>query len=476
MKLIGHSLLYFIGRILPACIAVLGVSLYTRLLDPRAVGAYAVLSSIALFSAVAFNWLRVAVFRTLGSALHLEPDFMRTVIVLFGRTSLVVAVAETVALFLYDHHLSPVACALTVAAAISSAWFELNLTLLQSRGNVRAYGTVNLSRAVATVACSLGFIALGVRTEALLAGYVLGNCTSLLVSRPWFSAFRATTDKTLFRTFMVFGWPATITGALSQMSVTFDRLLLNVAAGTAAVGIYAVAYDFSRQTVFLLISATALAGQPMAIRLLDLDGEAAAQVQLRQNARLMFAVALPAVVALTLLAKPIADVVLGARFRADAGFVIGMIALATALSGLRTFYFDQAFELARRTRPQAWISGATAAVGIIGSLTLIPRFGALGAASSALLASTFGISLSIALGRRIFKMPIPLFECMLIAVATALMAAALVLLPRGDGIAGLAAHGTIAAAVYFLVLATATYRTELTRLCLAWRRRSANAG
>ena len=453
-RLVRHFGGYFAGRILPALITVLAVSVYTRLLDPASVGLYALLASIALFAAVAFYWVRVAMLRTLGSTLVMEPALARTVVISFAATALALAIVEVVALAAWGRF-STTAVALTVAATVANGWFELTITVLQAKRAVGAYGALNVTRAVGTVLGSLGCIAAGLKGEGLLLGFALGNATALLAVGQWAPALSGAFDRALFRRLLHFGWPITATGVLTQLNVTFDRLLLGVTAGTAAVGIYSVAFDFSRQSVYLLISATALAGQPLAMRLLDTDGVEAARAQLRQNARLMLGLAIPAVGGLVVLAGPIAHTFFGSHFQTGAETIIALAAVATALYGLRTFYFDQAFELSRRTRPAAVISAAAAIVAIVCSLTLIPRYGAYGAASSSLISNALGVGLSAVWGRRFFPLPLAAGWWQA-GAATFGMIAVLVLIPVRVGVASLALACTAAVIAYGALYAIAS--------------------
>jgi len=438
---------YFAGRILPALVTVLAVSLYTRLLEPGAVGLYALLASIALFAAVAFYWVRVAMLRTLGSTLVMDPALARTVLVSFAGTALVLALVEVAALAAWGRF-STTAIALTVAATIANGWFELTITVLQAKRAVGAYGALSVTRAFTTVVVSLCCIAMGLKGEGLLLGFTLGNASALLAVGQWAPAMSGRFDRELFHRLAHFGWPITATGVLAQLNVTFDRLLLGVTAGTAAVGIYSVAFDFSRQSVYLLISATALAGQPLAMRLLDTDGAEAARAQLRQNVRLMLGLAIPAVAGLVVLAGPIAHTFFGRHFQNGAETIIALAAVATALYGLRTFYFDQAFELSRRTRPAALISVAATAAGIVCSLALIPRYGAYGAAGSSLIANALGIGLSAAWGRRFFPLPFGAAGWVQAGVATFGMVAVLLLIPVHVGLPWLALACTAAVLAY----------------------------
>jgi len=81
MGLFKQSGFYLCGRIVPAAIGVGGVAIYTRLLDPASMGAFALLLSTSLLAgAIGFSWLRIAALRVAaGTAGELEPNFSATI-------------------------------------------------------------------------------------------------------------------------------------------------------------------------------------------------------------------------------------------------------------------------------------------------------------------------------------------------------------------------------------------------------------
>jgi len=450
MGLIRQSAIYLFGRTLPAAITVGAVALYTRLLDPASVGAYALLLSTAMLaSTVGFSWLRAAAFRiAAGKSNKLEPDFAATVSLLFVLTSIVMSIVDFAFLRIYRPSIHLLSVELVAAATIAAAWNELNGAMLQARLSVVAWGLLSFARAAGALACSLLLIRMGLRTDALLGGFVLGNCMTLLWVGIWRPALGGSFDRTLFRRLFHFGWPSSMTAALGQLSPTFQRYVLVAAAGTGAVGLYAVSQDFASQTMSVLIGSISLAGIPRAIRAKDQGGPEALAEQLRANARLIFALAFPAAIALAALAGPISQVIFGPRFRAGADVIIALISVATLGAGLRTYYFDQAFELSFKTRPQAIISGVGTAVALLGSLLLIPRFGAVGAGCASLTTSIVCLLLSIVWGSRILRLPVPYRSWLKTIVATAGMVVAVEVIPKHGGVLGLAAVAVIGIFVY----------------------------
>jgi O-antigen/teichoic acid export membrane protein len=117
---------------------------------------------------------------------------------------------------------------------------------------------------------------------------------------------------------------------------------------------------------------------------------------------------------------------------------MAIIAMATLVAGLRTYYFDQAFELSLETRPQALISLIGTVSVIVLSLVLIPRFAAVGAALSSFAASSLWLLMSIVWGRRVLPMPVPVRSWVKTVFAVVGMVVAIELVPARDELLGLA--------------------------------------
>ncbi len=453
MTLFHRSGIMVLGRAMPALIGLGGVALYTRLLDPASVGEYALLLSISLLiSAVGYSWLRVATLRLgVRSIDESQPPFLQTLGVSFAATALVFAAIEGVAIRVLQPALAWSSLWLAVAGAASIAWFELNGTILQAQLRVVSWSVLNLLRAVAALAATLSFIRWGWKTDAMLAGFLIGNLTTLVYAGLWLPMLRGRFDRALFGQLFAFGWPSSATAALMQISPTFQRYVLNFVGGSAAVGIFAVASDFTSQTLYTIIGSVSLAGIPMAYKAKDEGGPEALRLQLLDNARLIFALAVPAAVGIAALAAPIAEVVFGARFRGGAEAIIILIAFATLAAGLRTYYFDQAFELAFETRPQALISAISVGALMVLCLVLVPRMGAAGAALASLLCSLLWLVLSIVWGRRVLSMPVPVASWLKTAVAAAGMALAIALVPNRSEWTGLATGIILGGFVYVLL-------------------------
>lgn len=451
--------IYFIGRILPAGVGFCGVALYTRLLDPANFGIYALLLSTSFFAGlIAFTWLRVASLRMIATVAPAdEPNFKATIGLGFVGMSVVVSAVVITIVRIYDPAWGWTPAILTAACAVASGWFELNVSIMQARLRVTAYSILQMCRAVFALLASLALIAAGFKANALLGGFAIGNCAGFGALAIWRDALSGRFDRKLLQQIFRFGWPVSAT-AIGNMSVTYLRYLLNTLSGSAAVGIFAAASDFSQQTIGLLIGTATIAGQPLAFRARDLGNRDELAEQLRNNARLIFAVGFPASAGLIALSGPISDIYLGPRFHVHTGLVMAIAAAFMFLSGLRNSYFEQAFEVALQTTAIAVNTGIRIVLVVVPSFWLIGRYGAVGAAIAVLISEIIGFVVSVVWANRVMHVPIPWMSWLKVAGATAAMVAALALVPGKSTPIGLAAATAAGVAVYGAAIAIAHVR------------------
>ncbi len=451
--------IYAAGRIVPAAVGFGAVALYTRLLDPASFGVYALLLSTSfLVGMIAYSWLRVASLRLIASVSPAdEADLIATVGIAFAGISLVVCAVIVPIVLICDPQLGWAAAFLTAACAVLSGWFELNVAIMQARLQVGAYGWLQSGRALSALLISVVLIAAGLKANALLAGFAVGNCAGFGTLGYWQRASRGRFSYDLLRQFFHFGWPSSA-ATVSYFSNTFQRFALNGVGGAAAVGIFAAASDFSQQTVGLLMGTATLAGQPLAFRARDSGSPEQLSSQLRNNAQLVLGVGLPAAAGLIALAGPISHIYLGPRFHVHSGAVVAIAAAVMLLSGLRGSYFEQAFEIALRTRAVAVNTAVRVVLTILFSLWAIPRYGPVGAASAMLVAEAVGLALSIVWARRVLHVPIPYRSWFKIAAATLVMVGAVLLVPNRSTILGLAAAVVVGALAYAATVAATHFR------------------
>jgi O-antigen/teichoic acid export membrane protein len=461
--------IYFIGRILPAGIAFFGIALYTRFLDPGTFGIYALLLSTSfLIGTTCFAWLRVATLRMSGTIDPAEePDYAATILVAYAGMSLVTAALIIGVIRISQPQVSWPAVLLTAGTAIASGWFELNVTACQSRLQLITYSALQAVRATGTLVGSLLLIVAGLKVNALLGGFIIGNLLGLGAIGVWKPALRGKVRRAMVVRLWRFGWPSSVV-SLSSFSATFQNFLIQSAVGSAALGVFAVATSFATQSVALLMGTAALAGQPLAFRARDNGTHEQLIAQLRSNARLVFAIGLGSTAGLIALAGPLVNVYLGPRFRADGVMLVIISALAVFVGGMRTAYFEQAFEIAFHTRPIAVVQTVRVVINVVLALVAIHFYGVLGAVVAFLTTELIVLTLTIVWSRRHLRMPIPLVSFAKVAAASAVMIGVVHLVPGRDHLAGLALAVIVGVAVYGLSFGVLYLRTLTALVRVRW--------
>jgi O-antigen/teichoic acid export membrane protein len=153
-----------------------------------------------------------------------------------------------------------------------------------------------------------------------------------------------------------------VTAALGYIVANSDRFMIGWLLGGGAVGRYAVSYDLAGQAINVALMAVTFAAYSIVVRAPEHDGSEAARCRLRGSVTALAAVGLPATAGLIVAAPNVVSVLLGERFQEDA--TVRWVALEALLAQLRAVYLNLAFQLARHTLGQTWISIATAALNV----------------------------------------------------------------------------------------------------------------
>ncbi len=312
-----------------------------------------------------------------------------------------------------------------------------------------AFGRAGLS-----LAFGVALVALGFGPLSLILGLILGMI--IAVAGPLLEEVRdlrlGRYDRALMAQLFRYGAPLAVTAALGFVVHGSDRFLIGWLLGDGAVGRYAAAYDLATFSIGLLLMIVNLAAYPLIVRALEEHGPELARCQLAASLTALLAIGLPATIGLIVLARPVADALLGERFSADAATLIPLIAVASLLRDFKAFYLDFAFQLGRNTVGQIWITMAAVSASVLLNLWWIPAFGLIGAAYAAIAAYALALVLSVVLGRRSFALPWPTTDGLKVALAAVGMGVVVWQLAGPTGIVPLLGQVLCGVLVYGLLL------------------------
>lgn len=426
--LIRHAGIYAVARALPGLVNLVALSVYTRWLTPHEYGLYAlILASLGVWNAIGFYWLRVSAIRHFPVEEDRRPRFLGALYATYFCVAIGSLLLAGGALALVHGEGLRTLIFTGVILLLCQTWLELKLDLLVASLEPGKYAVITLARAIVAVLIGGWLAYAGAGAAGVVIGSAVGYLLPALVIRKenWRSIPLSRPDWPTVRTILHFGLPLAGVYTFGVLTFWSDRILLGWIVGTQAVGQYAAGSDVALPTITALMMTINLSALPLAVRAYETVGETAAAERLREHGVVLVALALPATVGLALLASQISGLVLGRQFHHSARSLIPLIALGGFLAGMKAFYFDLAFQLGSATRQQLRISAVAALVSVVLNVVWIPRLGALGSAYAMVVTFAVSCLLSAIVGRRVFRVPLPIVEWAKVATACVVMALAL---------------------------------------------------
>lgn len=446
---------YLPAQITQGVVGFLAIILFTRLLSAEDFGRYALAFSVFSLAHVAvFTWTEAAMAR-FWAAEDRDQATLRHHFASLYRTVFTLAVPFWAlgGLLLW---VWPMDLPLKLAIGAGLAGVPIRCLMIMAQERARAAGDVR--RAAATdIAYSLGGLLIG--AGFALAGFggaapLIGLGLAPLLILPFILpgelrfARGGAVEFARLRTYAAYGYPIAASLTLTLVLSSTDRMLLALFLDEGAVGAYHAAYSIANRTLDILFIWLGAAGTPALVMALERGGQARLKAAAAEQGATFILIGLPAAVGVALVAKPLAEVLIGPELRAAATGVTPWIALSSLLAGLGAYYFRQAFTLGKKTGQLFGVMAVPAIANIILNLLLIPRFGLMGAAWAT--AASFGLGLlaSVLLGRRVMIMPVPWEALIRCGVAALAMAAVVSRLPVLGGLPELVLKAGVGGTVY----------------------------
>ena len=445
---------YLPANIVQGVVGVLAIVLFTRLLSSEDFGRYALAFSVMSLAHVAvFTWLEAAMARfwvTETSGAGMAAHFASLYRTAFILTVLFVPVVG-VALWLWPMDpLFKLAMAAGLAAIPVRCMVKLAQERYQASGDVSRAATLDIATTIGGLVIGVSFALAGAGGAAPLAGLALASLAAVPFILPGElrQARQGVVDAARLKTYAAYGYPIAASLTLAVVLASTDRFLLAAFMDEAAVGAYHAGYSLANRTLDVLFLWLGSAGQPALVMALERGGLDRLKEAAREQASTFILIGLPTAAGVALVARPLAEVMIGEELRVAAASVTPWIALSALLYGLTAYYFGQAFTLGRKTRLLLAAMVVPAVANVALNIVLIPRFGILGAAWATAISFGLGMLVTLALGRRVLALPIPWDALVRCLVATGLMALVVARLPAIGGLFELILDATVGAIVY----------------------------
>jgi O-antigen/teichoic acid export membrane protein len=457
---------YLPMNIVQGLVGLVSIVVFTRWLSPADYGVYALsFSAMSLTQTLVFSWMEAAMARfhapeAAGGGL---PNHFATLYRCWLVSAIGLAAAGAAAVLLWPGETSVrIALGAGVAAVLARSLAKLGQERRRAAGDVRGAAILDMATTLGGLAIGAGLIVAGLKGAAPVAGMGAAAALALVFVLP--SELRRgaggafVPDKA--QAYAGYGLPVALSLILALALATTDRFLLAGFLGDTAVGVYHAGYSLANRTLDVMFIWLGAAGGPALIIALERGGGAALEKAAREQAGLMLALGVPASVGLALVARPLADVMVGPALRDGAAAVTPWIAASALFAGLTTYYTHQAFTLGRRTGLLLLAMSVPAAANVGLNLWLIPRLGLQGAMIATTASYALGLVASTLLGRLAQPMPLPFGALGRAALASAVMGLVVIRLPALGGVAELGLKAVTGAVVY----AIAAYALDIAGL------------
>jgi len=444
---------YLPVNVVQGVVGLLTIVLFTRVLDPAQYGVYALAFSVgSLTQTVLLTWTEAAMARFLATRSEdgRIADHFATLYRLWIGAAVVVPLACAGVAISPLHGPLKVAVIAALACTLVNSLMKLALERRRAAGEVSGAAMLTIIQNAGgfAVGLALAFAGLGGAAPILGVGAISALCVVLVLPGELKRLSGGKFDRALAKAYAAYGLPVSLSLILALVLASTDRLLLGAFLDEATVGVYHAGYSLGSRTLDVVFIWLGMAGAPALIAALERGGQTALTQAAREQASFMTLLTLPAAVGLALVARPLAQLMVGEDLRVGAGHVTPWIAASGWLSGVTTYYLLQAFTLARRTPLLIVSMSAPAIANVILNLVLIPRLGLDGALWATTVSYGVGAVAAWALGRRACPLPIPWGVLAKAGAACVAMAVAVSLLPSPGGVLELALKAGVGAAVY----------------------------
>jgi O-antigen/teichoic acid export membrane protein len=456
---------YAPANLAPAIVSICGIFVFTRLLSTQEFGAYNLAFSVTMVAqSVLFFAPALAVTRFYTGA-QASPEeaagFLKTMYLLLLCVAGLALAAAAAAGALAGGELIGRQLGLTgwliVPLLLLRALVATNQTVHRAAGRMGRFNLIECLNAVLGLAAGVGLSLLGVPGgAAVMAGLVVGAAVCAAIDLRLLACLgaRARVDRAVLAQVLRFCWPLVLAYAVGCTLQYADRFIVDSWDGTAALGVYVVAFSIVDRPISLICLSVTAGTFQMAVDTYVREGAEAGRIQAGRNGAVLLGLALPACVGLMLTSKSVAAVLVGPSFDDGVAMLVPIMAMTALLRGVGAHYVDHAFHLSNHSFRLFAVYAPSAIGNIVLSALLVPRYGMVSAAWAALACQAAALLAGWAAAERVLPLWLPARETAKIVACVVAMAALLLALPLPVGWIGLFG-GTAAGVAAYAAAATA---------------------
>ncbi|RZN30687.1 oligosaccharide flippase family protein [Bradyrhizobium sp. Leo121] len=458
--LIGQASINLTANILSALLGLLSVFVFTRLFSPHDYGVYLLgIGFASVISVFLVGW-----FRNLILSEHARNDGTDVRGLVLSGYMICCLTAPIAYVLARLAGLDGTAAFATVVLSVAIGLFELTQDLVRARLMALSVMKATLVRAVSVLALGIVVALVSPNGFWLLLSSALAYLLAVLVqSRTAWRGTHISFDRTSLVAVARTGLPLTLSLTLLAIASVTDRFMIANLVGAADAGRYVASLDLVRQTLMMPAMSMAAAFFPLAVQIHAKQGDGAVRSHLAECLELLLSITLPASLGFAVISTHVANIILGADFRALAAEIMPVIAIAVVFQVLTQQYLHASFLLSGRNGFYLVNTASLIAANVILSYLLVSHYGTVGAAWARLGADIIGFACALVLTRYAFRVPLPLGRLALVLIAALAMALTVAALDRILRIPDLAAC-IVLAVVGILTYAVLAWLFDIARI------------
>jgi len=420
---------YLPAQIVPPIVGIIAMPIVTHLFPAQEYGNYILVIVTVDILISSIKWLSASVIRFYPAYERDKKleDFYATVVELAVISIGLISFVFLVVLLYCKIYISLKLYSLMqigIILFILLAAFELLLDFLRVKRQAIWYSGFMIYKSVSVISIGvLLVICFHLGVEGLLWGFVL----SLLFALPflWKKAigkiFLVLKKSSLYLTkgMAKYGLPLIVAICAGKILSFGDRYVLGLFRGPSEVGIYSASYVVAEMAVMLIVFLFMLASEPIALSMWEREDKNKIREFISKLARYYLILALPVLVGLISLSKPIIAFLTAPEYHL--GYkVIPWVSAGVFLFGLQHI-FGIVFAFYKKTYIIMFLAFASSLLNIFLNFLFVPKYGYIAAAITTFISYVFLAVTVIIISRRMFLWRFPVKSLLKISLAAAIM-------------------------------------------------------
>ncbi|QDC41230.1 lipopolysaccharide biosynthesis protein [Candidatus Methylopumilus universalis] len=407
-----HSIVYFLGKVIPGIISLLSIFFFTRKLGFADYGILSLSLPLIIFlNIVFFQWLPISISKFYYSRSVSKLKLRNLSLIIFNKIALLFSTLSLLIYFFFVPKNFKSIFLVSVFFLLSLAWYDLHIQFLQIKLKSFFYSFFDSFRSI--IALSFCFLCLffiqspisilfGTGLGYLITAYLIYEYSKKL----HFENGNTRLEKSFLSLFN-FGFPYALSLGIIHFGNFAVRLFLTINYGYEIVGQYSPSYDLVQFVTNFLMSAITMASLPILYKSFGEGKINFARKSLLENFILQILLGLPLMIGFIILAKDFSSLFFKGDYQKISEDLIPAFSIASFIIAIRVNYFDLAFHISGHTFLIFFITLTSILINIFCLFYFFPLYGIQGIAYALIIMSVCSLVMSILIGRYFY--PLQLF-------------------------------------------------------------------